>query len=316
MKPVPQTAVRAKLVRGGIWRKNWQRDKYLLLMIAPVLFYYIVFHYVPMYGVVIAFKKFHPIKGILGSDWVGFLYFKQFFQSTYFVRLIKNTLLLSMNSLFWGFPVPIIFALLLNELKDSLFKKTVQTVSYLPHFISIVVIVGMLVNFLSPLDGIINILLTKLGMEPINFMAEPGYFRTIYISSGIWQGFGWGSIIYLAAIAGINPQLYEAAEVDGASRWQRMRHITLPGLVPTIVILLILNLGNMMDVGFEKVLLMYNPQIYETADIIGTFVYRMGIENGNYSFSAAVGLFNNVVNIALLLAANYLSRKYSETSLW
>ncbi|MCZ8512158.1 ABC transporter permease subunit [Paenibacillus filicis] len=296
--------------------KNFKRDKYLLLIILPVIVYFAIFNYFPMYGVLIAFKKFQPLKGILGSPWVGFMYFEQFFKSIYFGRLMRNTILLSLYSLLWGFPVPIIFALLLNELRERFFKKLVQTVSYLPHFISIVVVSGMIINFTSPTDGIINIILKNFGFESINFMSEPGYFRTIYISSGIWQEFGWGSIIYLAAIAGIDPQLYEAAEIDGASRWSKMMHITLPCLMPTIIILLILQVGHLMEVGFEKVLLLYNPSTYETADVIATFVYKRGIINSEYSFSAAIGLFNNIINLTLLITVNYISRKLSKTSLW
>lgn len=300
----------------GRMTKNFKRDKYLLLIILPVIVYFVVFHYFPMYGVIIAFKKFQPLKGILGSPWVGFMYFEQFFKSIYFWRLMRNTVLLSLYSLLLGFPVPIIFALLLNELKERFFKKLVQTVSYLPHFISIVVISGMIINFTSPTDGIINNMLKNFGFEPINFMNEPGYFRTIYISSGIWQEFGWGSIIYLAAIAGIDPLLYEAAEMDGASRWRKIMHITLPGIMPTIIILLILQVGRLMEVGFEKVLLLYNPATYETADVIATFVYKRGIMNSEYSFAAAIGLFNNLINLTLLITVNYFSRKLSKTSLW
>lgn len=292
------------------------RDKYLLLLAAPVLIYFVVFHYVPMYGIIIAFKQFRPVDGIMGSAWVGFQNFQQFFDSIYFWRLLRNTLLISLYSLFWGFPAPILFALLLNELRGRLFKRTVQTISYLPHFISIVVIAGMIVTFTNPLDGILNLALAKLGFAPIGFLNDPDWFRTIFVASGVWQSFGWGSIIYLAAIAGINPQLYEAAEMDGANRFRKVFHITLPGIVPTIVILFILNIGNLMDVGFEKVLLLYNPATYETADVIGTFVYRRGILNSDFSFAAAVNLFNNVINIMLLVSVNWISRKVSETSLW
>jgi putative aldouronate transport system permease protein len=296
--------------------KVLRRDKYLVLLVLPVLVYYAIFHYIPMYGVIIAFKQFKPLKGILGSDWAGFYYFQLFFESAYFWRLLKNTLLLSIYSLLWGFPVPIIFALLLNELKEGLFKKSVQTISYLPHFISIVVICGMIVNFTSPKGGVINTMLGWFGIAPIPFLTEPSWFRDIYISSSIWQGFGWSSIIYLAAIAGIDPQLYEASEMDGANRWQKMWYITLPCLLPTIVILLILNVGNLMDVGFEKINLLYNPTTYETADVISTYVYRQGIQNADYSYSTAIGLFNNVINLILLVTVNRISRKVSETSLW
>jgi putative aldouronate transport system permease protein len=293
-----------------------ERDKYLYMLILPVLIYYVVFHYVPMYGIIIAFKKFQPLKGILGSSWVGFRYFEEFFTAPYFWRLLKNTLLLSFYSLVWGFPAPVIFALLLNEVRHKLYKRLVQTVSYLPHFISIVVIAGMVVSFTGLREGIVNQALVLFGMEPINFMAEPGWFRTIFVGSGIWQGFGWGSIIYLAAIAGIDPQLYEAAEMDGAGRWTRMWHITIPSLIPTIVIMFIMQMGHLMDIGVEKVLLLSNPLTYETADVISTFVYRRGVLNQDYSFATAVGLFNNVINLILLISVNALSRRLSQSSLW
>jgi putative aldouronate transport system permease protein len=269
-----------------------------------------------MYGIIIAFKKFSPMKGILDSAWVGFDHFQTFFNSVYFWRLLKNTLLLSIYSLFWGFPVPIIFALLLNEVREGIFKKSVQTISYLPHFISVVVVMGMIVNFTTVQGGVVNQMLGWIGIGPINFLSESGWFRTIYISSSVWQGFGWSSIIYLAAIAGIDPQLYEAAEMDGASRWRKMWHITLPCLLPTVAILFILAVGNLMDVGFEKIILLYNPTTYETADVISSFVYRQGILQANYSYSTAIGLFNNVINLILLVGVNRISRKLSETSLW
>lgn len=296
--------------------KALDRDKYLYLLILPAILYYVVFHYIPMYGVIIAFKKFQPLKGIMGSAWVGFRYFDEFFSSPHFLLLLKNTLLLSISSLIWGFQAPILFALLLNEVRQKMFKRLVQTVSYLPHFISFVVIAGMVVSFTGLKEGIINQLLVLLGLNPINFMAEPGWFRTIFVGTGIWQGFGWGSIIYLAAIAGIDPQLYEAAEMDGAGRWKRMWHITLPCLLPTIVIMFILQIGNLMDVGVEKVLLLSNPLTYETSDVISTFVYRRGILNGDYSFATAVGLFNNVINLIMLVSVNALSRRVSQSSLW
>jgi putative aldouronate transport system permease protein len=296
-------------------RRNISRDRYLLLIITIPVIYFIIFHYLPMYGLIIAFKDFHPLKGIVHSPWVGFKYFEQFFHSVYIWRLLKNTVLLSVYSLLWGFPIPIIFALLINELRDRFYKKFVQTVSYLPHFISVVIVTGMLVTFLAQ-DGVANLILRKFGIDPIIFLNEPGLFRSIYVSSGVWQSFGWGSIIYLAAIAGINPQLYEAAEMDGAKRWHRMRHITLPGIMPTIIILLILNVGSMLEIGFEKVLLLYNPTTYVTADIIQTYVYRRGILSADFSYGAAIGLFNNVINLCVLVIANTISRKVSDTSLW
>jgi len=269
-----------------------------------------------MYGVLMAFQNFRPLQGFFGSPWVGFKHFEAFFESIYFWRLLRNTVLLSVYSLIWSFPVPILFALLLNEVRQRMFKRVVQTTSYLPHFISVAVVVGMLVNFTSPVDGIINQLLNKVGLPSVHFLAEPGWFRTLFISSGIWQSFGWESIIYIAAISGINPELYEAAEIDGANRIRKMFHITLPGIMPTIIILLILSMGNLMTVSFEKILIMYSPAIYETADVIGTYVYRRGIENGEFSYATAISLFNNVINIMLLIIANYASRKVTETSLW
>lgn len=297
-------------------KKNLIKDKELYLIISPVILFYIIFHYVPMYGVLIAFKDFKPIDGIIGSEWIGFENYQEFFGSLYFWRLMKNTILLSIYSLIWGFPVPILFAVLLNEINDGLFKRSVQTISYFPHFIALVVVVGMIATFTSPLDGIVNKFIVTLGFEPINFLSEPGWFRTIFVSSEVWQSFGWGSIIYLAAIAGINPQLYEAAAMDGAKRWAKIRHITIPGILPTIIILFILNMGKMMDIGFEKVLLLYQPSTYVTADVIGTYVFRKGIIQADYSYAAAIGLFENMINIVFLLVANQLSRKLSDTSLW
>jgi putative aldouronate transport system permease protein len=296
-------------------RRNISRDRYLLLIIVIPVIYFIVFQYLPMYGLIIAFKDFRPLSGILGSPWAGFKHFEQFFHSVYLWRLLKNTILLSIYSLIWGFPIPIIFALLVNELRDRFYKKFVQTVSYLPHFISVVVVTGMLVTFLAQ-DGVVNMVLSKFGIDPIVFLNESGLFRSIYVSSGVWQSFGWGSIIYLAAMAGINPQLYEAAAMDGAKRWHRIRHITLPGIMPTIIILLILNVGSMLEIGFEKVILLYNPTTYVTADIIQTYVYRRGILSADFSYGAAIGLINNVINLCILVIANTISRRVSDTSLW
>ncbi|RAV12457.1 ABC transporter permease [Paenibacillus contaminans] len=295
---------------------KWKKDKYIWLLLSPVLVYYAVFHYAPMYGVIIAFKEYSPVKGIWGSPWVGLEWFQEFFNSVYFGRLLLNTLKLSLYGILWGFPVPILFALLLNELKQGMFKKVVQTVSYLPHFISIVVICGLVVSFVSPTTGIVNELLKQFGFAPIHFLAEPEWFRTVYIGSGIWQSFGWNSIIFIAAIASINPELYEAAVTDGASRWEKMRYITLPGIFPTIMILLMLNFGSLLSVGFEKIILLYNPSTYETADVISTYVYRKGLLDSDFSFAAAVSLFNSVINFMLLVLFNRLSRKVTEVSLW
>ncbi len=296
--------------------KNAARDKYLLLLMLPVVLYYIVFHYFPMYGVVIAFKNYSAGRGILGSPWAGLRWFKTFFGSIYAWRTIRNTVLISIYRLIWGFPIPIIFALLLNELRNGFFKRAVQTVSYLPHFISMVVVVGMMVTFLSPTDGIVNVVLKKLGGKSYDFMSDPRWFRALFIGSGIWQNFGWNSIIYLAALSGLDPQLYEAARIDGANRWHQVIYITLPGIMPTVVILLILALGRMLSVGFEKIILMYGPAVYETADVISTYVYRRGLLNAEYSYGAAVGLFNSLINFSLLVSANWLSKRVSQVSLW
>nr|WP_309119535.1 ABC transporter permease subunit [Paenibacillus sp.] len=286
-------------------------------MLLPVVVYFLLFEYKPMYGALIAFKNFNPYQGVWDSPWVGFKHFLHFFESHYFVRLLRNTLLLSVYSLVFIFPASIAFALLLNELRLKRLKSVVQTLSYLPHFISLIVIAGMIVDFTQP-DGIMNRVLMAVGFisEPISFLILPEWFRTLYIGSGLWQSVGWNSIIFLAALAGINPSLYEAAVIDGADRWKQLVHVTLPGILPTILILLILNIGSLMNVGWDKIILLYNAATYETADVISTFVYRRGIINADYSFSAAVGLFNSAINFALLLLANRISRKTTENSLW
>ncbi|WP_309118154.1 ABC transporter permease subunit [Paenibacillus sp.] len=296
-------------------RRDFKKNKMLYLLSLSGVAYYLVFKYIPMYGALIAFKEFSPTKGILGSPWVGFKHFMNFFESHYFWRILRNTVMINVYELIFAFPAPIILALLLNEVRKTMFKRMVQTVTYLPHFVSLVVICGMLVDFSSK-DGLLNSILGWFGAEPQNLLLNPDLFRTIYIGSGIWQGIGWGSIIYLAALTAIDPQLYDAATVDGANRWKQMVHVTLPGIMPTIVILLILQIGGMMNVGFEKIILLYNAQTYETADVISSFVYRRGILEANYSHSTAVGLFNAVINFALLILANRISRKVSETSLW
>jgi putative aldouronate transport system permease protein len=307
--------IKQKISKLSIIRKDFIKHKYVYLMAVPILAYYIIFCYIPMYGVSIAFQDFSVKLGYFKSPWVGFKYFKEFFNSYYFWRLLKNTLLLNIYDLICGFPAPIILALLLNEVKNKWFKSTVQTISYLPHFISMVVICGMILDFTAT-DGLINTILSYFGVTPSNLMVKPELFRTIYIGSGIWQGVGWGSIIYLAALAGIDPQLYEAATIDGAGRWRQLWSVTIPGIAPTIIILLILRLGSMMSVGFEKIILLYNPMTYETADVISTFVYRKGLIDSDYSYSTAVGLFNSAISFVLIILANKFSRKFSETSLW
>lgn len=295
--------------------KDFKLNKSLYLMIIPVLLFYILFHYKPMYGLVIAFKEFSPAKGIMGSDWVGLVHFKDFITSFYFKRILTNTLVINMVNLIIGFPAPIILALLINELKSKIFTRTVQTLSYLPHFISLVVVCGMIKDFVSD-TGIISQMVSWFTGERINLLNFPKYFVPVYVGSEIWQGVGWGTIIYLAALAGIDQEIYEAARVDGASKWQQVIHVTIPGIMPTIVILLILRVGSMLNVGFEKIILLYSPATYETADVISSFVYRKGLQEFNFSYSAAVGLFNSIINFVLLITSNKISKKVNDTALW
>jgi putative aldouronate transport system permease protein len=294
---------------------EYARNKHLYVMLVPVVLYYVLFHYQPMYGAQIAFKDFSPVKGILGSRWVGLKHYTAFFHSYYAARVIWNTIALNVMDVLFGFPAPVILALLLNEVRSSFFKRSIQTTTYLPHFISMVVVCGIILDFLSR-DGVINQLLGAFGIEAIPFMILPGWFRTVFIATGIWQTAGWGSIVYLAALSAINLELYEAARVDGAGRWRQMWSVTLPGIAPTIVIMLILRLGRMMDVGVEKVLLLYNPSIYDTADVISTFVFRKGLLEMSYSYSTAVELFNSAINFGMLVAVNRISRKVSDMALW
>nr|WP_225229352.1 ABC transporter permease subunit [Paenibacillus gallinarum] len=298
-----------------IIKRDLIRNRYIYLMLIPVIVYYGIFHYGPMYGLLIAFKDFGIAVGVWDSPWVGFTHFQNFFENPYFWRLLRNTLMISFYELMFAFPAPIILALLLNEIRLILFKRIIQTISYLPHFISIVVVAGMLVDFVAR-DGLINNILGFLGIEPIAFLQDPGWFRSIYVSSGIWQGIGWGSIIYLAAMSSIDPTLYDAARIDGAGRWKQTLHITIPGIMPTIVILLILNIGSILAVGSEKIILLYNPLTYETADVISTYVYRKGILGADFGYSAAVGLFNSVISFILLVVANTISKRVSEHRLW
>lgn len=296
--------------------RRLNRGKYLLILFLPCLIYFVLFKYLPMFGLVISFKDYNLYKGVWASEWVGLKYYEMFFQSPDFLKLFRNTFLLGLSNLLFGFPVPIILALCLNEIKHLLFKRFVQTVSYVPHFISNVVVVGMVVMFLSPTTGVIARIAKLLGQQPVNLLVQPEWFRPIYVLADIWQHAGWGSIIYLAAITAIDPQLYEAAAIDGASRWKQLLNVTLPGIMPAMVIMLILNTGHIIDIGFEKVFLLMNPAIYDTADIFSTFVYRMGLTLGNYSYGTAVDLFNGVISLIFILSANYIARKLNETSLW
>ena len=295
--------------------RDIKKQPAMYLMILPVVIYYILFHYKPMYGLLMAFQDYSPRLGISGSEWVGFRHFKTFFNDIYFFNVLKNTLVISFSSLIFGFPMPIIFALLLNEVRSKFYAKTIQTVSYMPYFISLVVICGMIKAFTAD-DGLITQLLLKIGIDTGTMLAKSKYFVPIYVISGIWQGTGWDAIIYLAAISAIDQQLYEAAKIDGAGKVKQLIHVTIPSILPTIVILLIMRIGSLMSVGTDKILLLYNDGILETADTIGTYIYRKGLLDFNWSYSAAVGMFNSVINVILLVTANAVSRKLTESSLW
>lgn len=296
--------------------RHFKREWQLYAMLAPAIIWVIVFLYQPMYGLQIAFKDYSIFKGITASPWVGFEHFETLFQSDQFVRAFWNTMKISALTMIFGFPAPIILALMFNEMLHQGFKKTAQTIVYLPHFISTVIIAGIVITAFSPSAGIVNTVIGWFGIEPIYFLSKPEWFRPIFIGSGIWQEAGFSSIVFLAAIAGVNPSLYESAVVDGASRWQMMWKITLPSILPTILIMLIIRIGNLLEVSFELIILLYQPATYETADVVNTFIYRQGLQNGQYDLAGAAGLFNAVVAFILVMTANSISRKYSKTSLW
>jgi putative aldouronate transport system permease protein len=296
-------------------RNDLKANRTVYLLLLPVITYYIIFHYIPIYGIQIAFKNYSIGRGIINSPWAGFVHFFTFFKSYYFVRLLRNTVVISVSDIIFGFPAPIILALLINEVRSRKFKRTVQTITYLPHFISMVVLCGMIVDFTTT-NGVINQILGIFGIKPTAFLMEPTWFKPIVVASGIWQQVGWGSIIYMAALSGIDQELYEAATIDGANKWKQVIHVTIPSILPTIVMLLILRCGRLMTVGHEKILLLYNPVTYETADVISTFIYRKGLLEMNYSYSTAVGLFNSVVNFIFLVSVNKISKNLSENSLW
>ena len=302
--------------RQGSFRKRIYRDRHLILMSIPAVAFYLIFSYIPMTGIVIAFKNFQPGLGLYTGEWVGMKWFNRFFSSVYFERLLRNTFLLSFYSLLFGFPVPILFALCISEVRNIRVKRAIQTISYLPYFFSTVIVVGMVRNFLSLNDGIVNDIIEMLGGERINFFMRADWFRTIYVCTSIWQHFGFSSIIYIAAIIGISPELYESASLDGINKFQEVWYITLPMIKPTVLILFLLEIGNLMSVGYERVSLMYNPSTYDTADVISTYVYRQGIEMTKYSFSAAIGLFNSVMNFAFVFTANCITKKMTNSSLW
>lgn len=303
-------------------RRLWSSIKihrFYYYLILPGMLYFLIFDYIPMFGIIVAFKEISPFEGvsaIFTSEWVGFKHFIRFMNSIYFWNVMRNTLFISLYKLLFGFPASILLALLLNELRFAVFKKVVQTISYLPHFISTVVLAGLTMMILSTDGGMINAMVVKFGGEPIHFLGSPDYFRSILVISHVWQSIGWGSILYLAAMTSIDPGLYEAARMDGAGRVRQAWHITLPGITPVIVILLVLSIGGLLNAGFEKVLLLYSPAVYEVADIIDTYVYREGLTKLDYSFATAVGLFKNVIAMVLILGANYLAKKMNQTGIW
>ncbi len=298
----------------NILKRDLKRNWTIYLMVLPVVIFFLLFSYKPMYGALIAFQDYKPAKGF-GTDWVGLKHFINFFNNPFFFRLLRNTLAISLLTLLFGFPIPIILALLLNEVKGKTFKTISQSFMYLPHFISMVVICGMIKQFCLS-TGLFNDIIVFFGGEASSLLQKSNLYWLIYVASSVWQNFGWDSIMFVAALSGVDKQLYEAASIDGAGKWKQTLHVTIPGIAPTIIIMLILKVGNLMSIGYEKTILLYNESIYETADIISSYVYRYGLENRQYSYSTAVGLFNSVVNILLVVIANTVSKKFSETSLW
>ena len=293
-------------------KNYWQ----LYVMLLPALIYLLVFHYLPLYGIQVAFRDYRLVDGVMGSPWVGLKHFKRFFEAYYFERLIKNTLVLNINYLLWSFPFPIIVAIFLNQIRSEKRKRFVQTTIYVPHFISTVVLAGMIYLFLSPSGGILNSILSALGLAPLDLMAEPEAFRSIYTVSGVWQGAGYSSILFVATLAGIDPSLYEAAEIDGASIWKKIRYIDLPSIVPTATMVLILDFGKLMNSNTNKVLLLQTPGNIATSDIIGTYVFNVGVQGGQFSYTAAIGLFTNLVNLIMILVFNKISKKISNIGLF
>ncbi len=309
----PDPAPRLPLARqiAVDWKKHWT----LYLMLLPLMIFLLVWNYGPMYGILLAFKDFNVRQGILGSPWVGMKHFKSFFDSPFAYRVIRNTLVINFYNLLVGFPAPILLALLLNEVHNRAFKRTVQTITYMPYFVSVMVVAGMIVDFTAS-DGVFGTIAEFFGKTPVNLLGDAKYFRAIYVLSDLWQGLGWNSIIYLSALTAINSELYEAARIDGAGRLRQVLHVTIPGILPTIAILLVLRIGSMMNLGYEKIILLYSGVTYETADVISSFVHRKGIVESNFSFATAVGLFNSVVNFILVVGANRASAKLTDTSLW
>ena len=308
--------IREGLRKESRWAYNWRRykkNKYLLLMLAPVLLWYAVFHYAPMYGVQLAFKDFYIMKGIWGSPWVGFEHFHYMFSmSPDFWRIMRNTIVISLLQIVFGFPAPILLALLFNEIRVSFFKKVAQTITYLPHFLSWIVLGGILITFLSPNTGVVNDLIKSVGLHPIYFLGDESWFRFTLVLSALWKEVGWGMIIYLAALASVDHQLYESAVIDGANRWRQTLSITIPSILPVVSIMLILRVGGILDAGFDQILTLYSPAVYGVADILDTYVYRMGLINMEYSLTTAVGLFKNVVALILVLGTNFAVKKMGQ----
>lgn len=308
-----QAKVKSKLV----WfKEHFKKEWQLYVLLAPTIIWFVIFLYKPMYGLQIAFKDYSVFRGIEGSPWVGLEHFYTLFENEQFIRAIRNTLYISAYTLLFGFPVPIFLALMFNEIINQKFKKATQTIVYLPHFISTVIIAGIIITAFSPSTGIVNLMLNALGFDSVYFLTQPEWFRPIFVGSGIWQEAGFNSIVFLAAIAGVNPSLYESAVVDGASRWQMMWKITIPCIFPTIIIMLIIKIGAILEIGFEMIIMLYQPATYETGDVISTYIYRQGLETGQYDLAAAAGLFNAVIAFILVVSANTLSKRVSRTSLW
>jgi putative aldouronate transport system permease protein len=309
---------KAKVLTGknhSIWNE-YKKCKYLFLLLIPVIVYFFIFHYLPMYGVIIAFKDFSPLKGIIRSDWIGLKHFRKLFSGMYFLPVLRNTLIISFSKLLFGFPAPIILCLVLNEVKSLRFKKAVQTVSYLPHFIGWVVLAGIVKEVFSPSHGLVNYIIQLFGGNPIFFVGSKQWFRPVIVGSSIWRNIGWDSIVYMAAIAGIDSQLYEAADLDGAGRMQKIRYITLPSLIPTIVIMFIFAVGGVMADDFDQIYNMLNAQVMDVGDVIGTYTYRVGLQQMDYGYATAVGLFKNVISLVLVTLCNKLSKTLSGSSLW
>lgn len=296
--------------------RDLDRSKYLLLLLLPAFVLIILFNYLPIYGLSISLQKYSPFKGILRSDFVGLDQFRTFFSSPDFLKILRNTLLLGVNRLIWTFPAPIIFALIINEVRMESAKKVVQSISYLPHFLSTSVVVSMTYMILSPSTGMLASIFKAVGLTPVYFMANPAYFRAIYIATDLWQGVGWGSIVYLAAMVSINPSLYEAAVMDGANKFRQIVHITLPGISTTAIYMFILSTSRLVSIDFEKVFLLQNPAIYETSDVFATYIFRTGLKSGNFSYGAAVGLLNSIVSFVFVFGSNAISRKVMKESLF